>query len=153
MIVVIAVTITLIRLLWEEHILLLIIKDHLTCTSMATPSVSAAVAIITQYLTEGYYQNRSNYCHISMIDSVDLRASLLKAMIVHSTVPTKGYCLKSKKCYAYSGDNEYYEGWGRVQLDQVLRFDESKFELFLYYGQINKKKENVVFRIPIKISL
>ena len=111
-------------------------------TSMATPSVSAAVAIITQYLTEGYYQNQS----------VDIRASLIKAMIIHSTVPTKGYCLKSKTCQEYTSDRKYFEGWGRVQLDQVLRFDDSDFELFLYYGQINKKKENVVFRIPVKIS-
>ncbi|KNB46743.1 Peptidase S8/S53 domain-containing protein [Blastocystis sp. subtype 4] len=81
--------------------------------------------------------------------SVDIRASLIKAMIIHSTVPTKGYCLKSKTCQEYTSDRKYFEGWGRVQLDQVLRFDDSDFELFLYYGQINKKKENVVFRIPL----
>ena len=27
-------------------------------TSMATPSVSASIAILTQYLNEGYYHNR-----------------------------------------------------------------------------------------------
>ena len=83
---------------------------------------------------------------------MDIRASLIKAMIIHSTVPTKGYCLKSGTCRDYTSDQQYFEGWGRVQLDQVLRVDDSDFELFLYYGQINKKKETVVFRIPIKIS-
>lgn len=108
-------------------------------TSMATPSVSAAVAIITQYLNEGYYQN----------NSVDIRASLVKAMVIHGTVPTSGYCFKSKICNNYSSDHMYYEGWGRVQLDQVLHFDDSDFELFLYYGQIHKQKEKIIFKIPL----
>lgn len=46
-----------------------------------------------------------------------------------------------------------YEGHGRVQLDRVLRFDDSDFELFLYYGQINKKKKEFSIRVPLKISL
>lgn len=83
---------------------------------------------------------------------MDIRASLVKAMVIHGTVPTSGYCLKSKKCNNYSSDHMYYEGWGRIQLDQVLHFDDSDFELFLYYGQINKQKEKIIFKIPLTIS-
>ena len=40
-----------------------------------------------------------------------------------------------------------------MQLDRVLRFNESDFELFLYYGQVNKNKEEFSIRVPLKISL
>ena len=75
-------------------------------------------------------------------------------MIVHSANPTSGYC-NEEECYSYpsSSIRKYYEGFGRVQLDNVLHFDDSPFELFLYYGQINDKKSEVKFTIPLKISL
>ena len=82
-----------------------------------------------------------------------MRGSLMKALLIASTVPTKGYCDKDKTCHAHTKDHFMYEGHGRVQLDRVLRFDESKFELFLYYGQINKKKKEFSIRVPLKISL
>ena len=108
---------------------------------MATPVVAAAAALVYQYLNSSYYPT-----------VMDVRASLVKAMIVHSGVPTKGFCDKSYSCYEYSGDHQYYEGHGRMQLDTVLRFDESPFELFLYYGQINDKKESFSIEVPLNIS-
>lgn len=84
---------------------------------------------------------------------MDLRASLAKAMILHSTVHTEGYCLKSRQCYGYKDDERpYFEGWGRLQLNQILRFDDSDFELFLYYGQVNDKKSSVTVTVPLDIS-
>ena len=82
-----------------------------------------------------------------------MRASLLKAMVIHATVPTKGYCDKQGNCDVYTTNHFMYEGHGRVQLDRVLRFDESDFELFLYYGQVNRKKKEFTIRVPVKISL
>ena len=82
-----------------------------------------------------------------------MRGSLMKALLIASTVPTKGYCDKDKTCHAHTKDHFMYEGHGRVQLDRVLRFDDSDFELFLYYGQINKKKKEFSIRVPLKISL
>ena len=82
-----------------------------------------------------------------------MRGSLMKALLIASTVPTKGYCDKDKTCHAHTKDHLMYEGHGRVQLDRVLRFDKSDFELFLYYGQINDKKEAFSIRVPLKISL
>ena len=84
---------------------------------------------------------------------MDLRASLAKAMILHSTVHTEGYCLKSKKCNGYyDGERPFFEGWGRLQLNKILRFDDSEFELFLYYGQVNDKKSTVTVTVPLDIS-
>ena len=74
-------------------------------------------------------------------------------MILHSTVHTEGYCLKSKQCYGYyNGKRPFFEGWGRLQLDKILRFDDSDFELFLYYGQVNDKKSTVTVTVPLDIS-
>lgn len=39
-----------------------------------------------------------------------------------------------------------------MQLDQVLRFDDSSFELFLYYGQVNDKKSSFSIEVPLTIS-
>ena len=82
-----------------------------------------------------------------------MRVSLIKALMIASTVSTKDYCHKDKTCYPYHSDHFMYEGHGRVQLDRVLRFNESDFELFLYYGQVNKKKEEFLIRVPLKIFL
>ena len=77
----------------------------------------------------------------------------MKAMILHSTVHTEGYCLRNNHCYGYSEDERpYFEGWGRLQLDKILRFDDSDFELFLYYGQVNDKKSTVTVTVPLDIS-
>ena len=74
-------------------------------------------------------------------------------MILHSTVHTEGYCLRNNHCYGYSEDERpYFEGWGRLQLDKILRFDDSDFELFLYYGQVNDKKSTVTVTVPLDIS-
>ena len=45
-----------------------------------------------------------------------------------------------------------FRGWGRLQLNQILRFDDSDFELFLYYGQVNDKKSSVTVTVPLDIS-
>ena len=81
-----------------------------------------------------------------------MRGSLMKALLIASTVPTKGYCDKDKSCHAHTKDHFMYEGHGRVQLDRVLRFDDSDFELFLYYGQVNDKKSSVTVTVPLDIS-
>lgn len=73
-------------------------------------------------------------------------------MIIHSGVPLKGWCNKDKKCSPFSSNHQYMEGHGRMQLDQVLRFDDSPFELFLYYGQVNDKKSSFSIEVPLTIS-
>lgn len=87
-----------------------------------------------------------------IVEKVDLRASLLKAMIIHSGMPMKGHCNKDFECEEFTTNHQFYEGHGRMQLDQVLRFDDSPFELFLYYGQVNDRKHSFTIQVPLKIS-
>lgn len=84
-----------------------------------------------------------------------MRASLIKAMVVHSGQPTMGYCNKKMDCLPHDENHFYYEGHGRVQLDRVLHYaGESDFELFLYYGQVNSNKESFTLEFTItNISL
>ena len=66
------------------HIHLLMMHGFINITSMATPSVAGAAAILVQYLNEGGYD-----------ESIEVKASLIKAMLVHSSVTLKGYCTPS----------------------------------------------------------
>ena len=78
-----------------------------------------------------------------------MRASLIKAMIVHSGQSTSGYCTRLY-CQQFYSNREYYEGHGRVQLDRVLHYsNERDFELYLYYGQLNTNKKSFSIQIPI----
>lgn len=91
------------------------------------------------------------FTHYLTIEQLDVRASLLKAMMVHSGTPTEGY-VEGSSYHFYYKVHYPYEGFGRIQLENVLRFDESPFELFLYYGQVNKKKNSFSIDIPLTIS-
>ena len=73
-------------------------------------------------------------------------------MLVHSAVHVKGRCFTPTYCSRFTENHQYMEGHGRVQLDQVLRFDESPFELYLYYGQVHNKKESFSIKVPLTIS-
>ena len=120
---------------------------------MATPSVAASCAIIYQYLQEGFYHNSILLFLFMNVETMDIRASLIKAMIIHSGVPTKGICSKDFSCTEFPEEHrKYYEGFGRVQLDQILRVKDSPFELFLYYGQVNDKKQSFSIQVPLTIS-
>lgn len=73
---------------------------------MATPSVAGAAAILVQYLNEGGYDQ-----------SIEVKASLIKAMLVHSSVSLKGYCTKTS-CKTFTNSPNTIQGHGRVQLDK-----------------------------------
>lgn len=73
---------------------------------MATPSVAGAAAILVQYLTEGGYD-----------DSIEIKASLIKAMMIHSSVPLKGYCTRNA-CKTFTSSPNTVQGHGRVQLNK-----------------------------------
>lgn len=85
---------------------MLIFLSFLHYTSMATPSVAAAAAIIVQYLNEGGYD-----------ESISPKASLIKAMLIHSAVDLKGYCTRNT-CKTLTSSPNTIQGHGRVQLDK-----------------------------------
>lgn len=75
-------------------------------TSMATPSVSAAAGAIIQYLKGNFYDKW-----------LEPKASLVKAMIVHSSVYLKGYASSGFK-RSFSRNANPFQGHGRMELDK-----------------------------------
>eukprot|EP00475_Leptophrys_vorax_P011355 TRINITY_DN1786_c0_g1_i1.p1 TRINITY_DN1786_c0_g1~~TRINITY_DN1786_c0_g1_i1.p1 ORF type:complete len:855 (-),score=177.85 TRINITY_DN1786_c0_g1_i1:66-2630(-) len=103
-------------------------------SSMASPTLAGNVAIVRQYLTEGYYptgtKTASNAFHPS--------ASLLKALVINSAVEILGKKISSGTgCtngpVQLKSRPSFQQGFGRAQLDQVL------------YLQSNTTSENLVF--------
>jgi hypothetical protein len=79
-----------------------------TGTSMACPAVSGAGLLVRQYFTEGYYPSGSPI----PADALTPSGALIKAVLINSAVDMTGI----------SGYPSDQEGWGRILLDNVLRF-------------------------------
>lgn len=80
----------------------------LTGTSMASPAVAGAAALVRQYLVDGWYPTGSPDAQDSLVPT----GALLKAVLVSGAVDMTGVL-------GYPSD---LEGWGRVQLDRSLFF-------------------------------
>ncbi len=114
-------------------------------TSMATPAVAGSVALIRQYLMEGWYPTGTKVA----ADAVTPSASLLKAFLVNSAVQ-----LTSPSAF------EYYpgffpnsdQGWGRPLLDDVLYFGlqgETRRTGWKYVTPGLSAGESVIFKISV----
>ncbi len=112
-------------------------------TSMATPGVAGALALIRQYFTAGFYPSGAAVAADEMIPS----AALLKAVLVNSGHDMADVAPIPADC----------QGWGRVLLDDALHFrgqarrllveddnpgfargssgEERRFELFVERGE------------------
>ena len=86
-------------------------------TSMSSPAAAGAVALIYEYLHEGWYPGGVP----DKEESINPSAALLKAMAIASTVPLSSYYLTPSN----------KGGWGRVCLDSVLYFPDDKRKLFI----------------------
>jgi subtilisin family serine protease len=86
-------------------------------TSMATPSCAGASALVRQYFREGY--------HIDGIRNpsagLNATAALVKAVMIHSGRPV--YILQGGALILPQTMPDYSQGYGRVDLHSVLRFD------------------------------
>lgn len=87
-------------------------------TSMACPSAAGAVALIRQYLTDGFYPSGA----ATPADSLAPSGALLRALLMNATVPMDSFPP------GYPND---VEGWGRVLLDDALFFAGDSRELWL----------------------
>jgi hypothetical protein len=63
-------------------------------------------------------------------DGFNPSGALLKAMLINSGVTLTGGVV-SGSSQTPIGGNPYYQGFGRIQLDRVLRFSDSTFNLFV----------------------
>ncbi len=95
-------------------------------TSMATPGVAGACALIRQYFADGYYPTGLP----STGDAFDPSAALVKAALINSAVNMTGsYTADSGSGHA--DIPSFGQGWGRVLLDNALYFDGDVRDLFI----------------------
>jgi subtilisin family serine protease len=116
-------------------------------TSMASPSVAGAAALVRQYLAEGWYPTGAANPADSLIPS----AALLKAMLIN--------CADASISGSTVPDNNV--GWGRVDLDSVLHFSGDAKDLAvvddevgLATGQYIEYTYNVASNtVPLRVAL
>jgi len=81
-------------------------------TSMATPITAGDVALIRQYLREGYFPTGTKNGGPGVLPS----GAMMKAMAIHSSQPLTG----TYQDGALTPPPSQVQGFGRVQLDRVL---------------------------------
>jgi Subtilase family/PA domain len=89
-------------------------------TSMATPLMAGAAAIVRQYYTEGYYPSGQKDGSHSMANP---SAALLKSTLVHAGQQVGGV-VRTKQGFSYSVTPvpSIFQGYGRVKLTRSLYF-------------------------------
>ena len=116
---------------------------QMTGTSMATPTVAGALALVRQYYMDGFFPTGSAVTANGFTPS----AALLKATLINGAVEVNGI-----DAYYY-GETWYpnnQQGWGRILLDNSLYFEGDTRNLYLddhRYGVTTGEK--VVYEIPI----
>eukprot|EP00741_Cyanophora_paradoxa_P005296 tig00000870_g5135.t1 len=121
-------------------------------TSMATPITAGAAALVRQYLTEGWYPSGAK----NPADAISSpSAALIKAMMIHSTVPVP----KGPKDNALDSPPDFEQGFGALQLTNVLRLPGSPFSLFLqHHDSVQQCEEKQYFfevggKRPLTVTL
>ncbi|KAG2389049.1 hypothetical protein C9374_014449 [Naegleria lovaniensis] len=118
-------------------------------TSMSCPLTAANAALVRQYYTEGWYYDGKNNTSKGFKPS----AALMKATIINSGVPLLGYLDLSGFLLPINDASsnpefrlqaKYIEGFGRIQLDRVLMFDNSTRKLLI------GRKENIKTSSSVK---
>jgi len=121
-------------------------------TSMATPIVAGAAAMVRQYFTEGWYPTGQPIAANSFVPS----AALLRAMLINGAVELSG-------AGAYRTDAKYPnndQGWGRINLDNVLYFSGDSRRSWvvdetwgLQTGQYMEYQFSVGAYVPFEVTL
>ncbi len=88
-----------------------------TGTSMASPAVAGAAAMVRQYYTDGYYPNGNPIGAFALTPS----GALIKATLLNSAADMTGI----------AGYPSNLEGWGRVLLDDALFFTGDSRTMFV----------------------
>ncbi len=96
-------------------------------TSMATPAVAGATALVRQYFTEGWYPTGTKNPSDAFIPS----GALLKAILIASAEQMNGQDpdqIDSRKVYPIPDSSQ---GWGRVKLENALYFQGDADNLYV----------------------
>ncbi|KAG2381753.1 hypothetical protein C9374_006137 [Naegleria lovaniensis] len=107
-------------------------------TSMATPAVSGAAALIRQYLLQNNKQKLVEFELFNKTSTQTLSGSLVKALLIHSAEKLNGMVQLYPNYYqslAIMPIPNNFVGYGRVNLKRVLKFDNDQTSLSLV-GQI-----------------
>eukprot|EP00817_Percolomonadidae_sp_ATCC50343_P002489 CAMPEP_0117420230 /NCGR_PEP_ID=MMETSP0758-20121206/1607_1 /TAXON_ID=63605 /ORGANISM="Percolomonas cosmopolitus, Strain AE-1 (ATCC 50343)" /LENGTH=785 /DNA_ID=CAMNT_0005201717 /DNA_START=775 /DNA_END=3129 /DNA_ORIENTATION=- len=132
-------------------------KDVMTShegTSMATPVVASAAAIVRQFFVDGHYPLTVN--KVDLANKIEPSAALVKAMIIHSGTAIDGFIHlnsikdwfpigkpKDGKHFKFELQTPYFRGFGSVSLDKVLSGQENEEKNRLY---LPNPKEDVVIK-------
>lgn len=93
-------------------------------TSMATPTVAGAAALVRQYYMDGWYPSGTKILANSLTPS----AALVKATLINSGSEMTGSGAYLNGEYSFPNDNQ---GWGRVTLDSALYFQDDPRSLMV----------------------
>lgn len=127
-------------------------------SSMATPAVAGAAALVRQYFTEGWYPSGTKQPHHAFVPS----GALLKATLLNSTRDMTGNDAFGQAA-PLNGYPTNLEGWGELVLDDALYFNgdarnlwawDVRHESGLLTGETQDYIINVVSNAqPLKITL
>ncbi|KAF0978791.1 hypothetical protein FDP41_001861 [Naegleria fowleri] len=113
---------------------------------MATPAVAGALALLREF-----FQTR--------MQIANPKGPLLKAALIHSAVPLSGtFSYSSTETPRFSVSEQYgtpnpYDGFGRVQIGNLLSMDGSSVELKILEGSFNSLSDTAKLCFRLKSAL
>eukprot|EP00475_Leptophrys_vorax_P009652 TRINITY_DN1638_c0_g1_i1.p1 TRINITY_DN1638_c0_g1~~TRINITY_DN1638_c0_g1_i1.p1 ORF type:complete len:840 (+),score=182.44 TRINITY_DN1638_c0_g1_i1:279-2522(+) len=95
--------------------------EVLAGTSMATPTISSSALLVREYFMKGYYPSGA----ANPNDSYTPSAALVKAVLINGAVGLTGVLNSDGTVTKFGSPPDYYQGFGRVNLDNSLPFKDS----------------------------
>lgn len=93
-------------------------------TSYAAPILVGSAALVRQYFVDGFYPSGQKRAADALVPS----AALLKAVLLNGAVPMTG---RDNAGQSIDPPPSHEQGWGRVQLEPVLAFENGARQLFV----------------------
>jgi subtilisin family serine protease len=115
-------------------------------TSMATPAAAANAALVRDYFMQGFYPKGRGSTENAFMPS----AALLKAVLISSARPLKGYARYSTPFAAYTpSQRRFFEGFGLINLSNTLHLAGSSNKLFVSDARKISTHQQHVYRVVL----